>query len=510
MRSRQQVNTGPFSIQNLPLITGGGEALIVVKDLLGREQRIVQPFFTSSALLREGLVDDSYELGWFRQNYGRSSNDYGDPFAAMTYRKGLNNRLTGELRTELQKDTATIGTSAAATLPALNSVVEGSLALSFSRGMAPGALSSLSYSFLGRRWSASARLQLNGLNFRQIGSDLANLPRQIATAQFSAPVGPGTVSVNYVQRQNVGEALTRVVSLNYSQRVTEQWFGTFTLIRSASPAPSTVAAVALTVLLDQRHFAGTTLASAAGGPTLYSEFQQSPLDEGTGYRLAMLNGGTGRQEASITRNQSFGSADLDLVRVNGATAGRLTLRGDVALLAGDLHFARNLGDGFAVAQVKDVPGVAIYLNNQVVAHTNRRGRAVVGDLRPYQENLVGIDPLALRMDMAIGKTQQIVIPRSRGGVLIDFEVRPVYGATLAIVQSDGQPLPPWTPVEVEGGNGPFITGNRGEVSVELPRQKGNRVIARQPGAAPCEVLVDLESAAATVPFLGPFVCAPLH
>ncbi|MDP3138737.1 MAG: fimbria/pilus outer membrane usher protein [Burkholderiaceae bacterium] len=512
LRSRQQVNSGPFSIQNLPVITGAGDAVIVVKDLLGREQRIVQPFFTSPSLLREGLVDDSYEFGWVRQNYGQFSNHYANPFATATYRKGLSKQLTGEIRGELQRDSATAGLSGAATLPALSSVIESSLALSYSRKLSAGAYSSLSYSFLGRRWSANARLQLSGSSFRQIGSDPANLPRQIGSVQLSVPLGAGTLSANYVRRLNLGESLARVVSVNYSQRIGEQVFGNVTLIRSLSPTPATVATLSLTMIHDHRHFAAATLAHAAGGTTLYSEFQQStPRDEGTGYRLAMLNGGNNaRQEASITRNHSFGSADVDLVRLNGANSGRLTLRGDVALLGGELYFARDLGDGFAVAQVKDQPGVAVYHNNQVVAHTDRRGRAVVGGLHPYQENLISIDPLSLRLELSIGNVQQTVIPRSRGGILVDFEVRQVRNATLAIVQSDGQALPPWTPVEVEGVEQIFTTGNRGEVFVELPRQKGNRIIARPPDAAPCELQVDLEGTVNTVPFLGPLSCAPMH
>lgn len=83
-------------------------------------------------------------------------------------------------------------------------------------------------------------------------------------------------------------------------------------------------------------------------------------------------------------------------------------------------------------------------------------------------------------------------------------------ATLSIVQGDGKALPPWTPVEVEGVEQIFITGNRGEVFVELPRQTGNCVIARPAGAAPCELQVDLEGAINTVPFLGPLSCAPMR
>src|SRR5437879_2624887 len=41
---RSAVPPGPFSIQNIPVVTGSGEVRMVVRDLLGREQVIRQPF----------------------------------------------------------------------------------------------------------------------------------------------------------------------------------------------------------------------------------------------------------------------------------------------------------------------------------------------------------------------------------------------------------------------------------------------------------------------------------
>ena len=48
-----------------------------MRDLLGREQVISQPYYASSLLLREGLIDDSNEIGFVRNDFGIRSNDYG-------------------------------------------------------------------------------------------------------------------------------------------------------------------------------------------------------------------------------------------------------------------------------------------------------------------------------------------------------------------------------------------------------------------------------------------------
>lgn len=509
LRTSQSVNTGPFSIQNLPVITGAGEVQLVVKDLLGREQVITQPFFASPNLLREGLIEDAYEFGWQRQNYGVKSNDYSDPFATATYRKGLSNSLTGEARVELQKDVTTGGVSLATLLPSISSVVESSLVLSSTPGLSAGSLASLSLNYLGRHWSAGARMQVNSLNFRQLGSDPAHLPRQSSAAQFSAPLGSGTVSASYLRRLNQGESATRIVTASYSQRISDAVFANVMLLKSLSPRSATSINFMLTVVVDQQHFASASLSGRPGAASLDSEFQKSvPQSEGTGYRLAASKGpGNARQEASIMHNQRYVSMQAELVRTNGAASTRLSAQGGINYLAGGLYLSRGLDEGFAVVQIKDIAGAAVMLENQVVAHTDKQGRAIVGNLLAYQKNSISIDPLTLPMEVAIHEIEKTVMPRPQGGVLIDFKIKKTRNVTLTIKMANGQLLPPQTPVEVVGSEGEFVSGLRGEVFVELPQPKSNRVIARPIGSPPCELVVDLPEDDSTPLFLDLMTCA---
>ena len=512
LRTSQRVNAGPFSIQNLPVFTGAGEAQIVVKDMLGREQLITQAFFASPELLREGLVEDAYELGWLRQNYGLTSYDYREPFAAATYRKGLSKRLTGEARVELQKNLAVVGGSVAVTLPRISSEIESSTAVSSMRGLTPGVMSRVSYSYLGQRWSANALMQLNSLSFRQLGSNLASLPQQIVNAQVSAPLGDGTLSMNYLRRLNQGESVTRIINLNYSQPLAKDVFVTCMLIKPMSAGAGTTAGITLTMIIDQNHSANATLNAGTGAATLYAEYQQAtPREDGIGYRFAALNGGNSvHQEVEVARNQSFGRFQAELVRSGGAVSSRLTADGGIESLGDGVYFSHGHDAGFAIVQIKDSPQVPVYLENQVVAHTDQRGRAVVGNLLPYQRNRISIDPLTLPLESSVSEIEKIVVLRSQGGVFVDFNVRKVRSATLLIVRADGKPLPAWTPVEVLGMERSFVSGNRGEVSVELQNMKGNRVIARPSGEPACELSVDVPDSLSIMPFLGPLTCATIH
>ena len=69
----ETVPPGPFSIENLPAITGTGQLQVVVTDALGRQQVLTQPYYSGSTLLRAGLNEYSFELGAIREDYGLES-----------------------------------------------------------------------------------------------------------------------------------------------------------------------------------------------------------------------------------------------------------------------------------------------------------------------------------------------------------------------------------------------------------------------------------------------------
>ena len=100
-RLSQPVQPGPFTLNNVPLVTGAGQLNLVVRDLLGRETVVVQNYYAAPRLLAPGLSDFSIEGGKLRAGFGQDSH-YGDAFGAVTWRQGLTSSLTGEARVEVQ------------------------------------------------------------------------------------------------------------------------------------------------------------------------------------------------------------------------------------------------------------------------------------------------------------------------------------------------------------------------------------------------------------------------
>jgi outer membrane usher protein len=186
------------------------------------------------------------------------------------------------------------------------------------------------------------------------------------------------------------------------------------------------------------------------------------------------------------------------------SAQRFSAAGAVALLGGGLHLSRRLDDSFAVVQVGDYPNVPVSADNQVVAHTDANGSALVPALRAYQKNSISIRTDALPLDAEIGAMRLSVTPRRRSGSLVEFPVRSVRGALLKIFLEDGTPLPSGAVVTVKGQEGTFPVARRGEAYV-TGLARDNVVRAAWKGRR-CTLQVALPPDPGPLPVLGPFVC----
>ena len=159
---------GPFSIENLPAITGTGQLQVVVTDALGRQQVLTQPYYSGSTLLRAGLNEYSFEVGAIREDYGLESFAYGEVLAAGTFRRGITDTFTAELHGETQVDGASaLGLDTAWQVGTLGVVT--ATAAAGADHEDSGWLAGLGVERSGRRLHLFARTQLASERFVQIG-----------------------------------------------------------------------------------------------------------------------------------------------------------------------------------------------------------------------------------------------------------------------------------------------------------------------------------------------------
>lgn len=512
LRAREAVPSGPFRMTDLPVVTGEGELRVVVRDLLGREQVLSERYYASPRLLRPGVTDFSFEAGFVRENFALAGNDYGRFFAAATWREGLDERFTGELRAEGLRGQQTLGMSGTF-LWAPAGVFTASAAASRNADAEDrnGRFGALGFERQGRRFSLGLRTQSASPGFVQLGLPPGErAPARLSEARlgFSSP-GIGTLGLTWVDQDHRDRDDVRIAGLSYQKNIAgAALILSLSRITTLDGARRTehVAAATLVLPLGARTSAAVGAARQAGDNRGTFLLQRNlPPGEGLGYRLQASANGTDAVEAGVSAQGPVGTYTAAAARADGETAWRLGAAGGLAVLDGELFFARRLTDSFALVRAGDYPNVTVYADNQPVARTDDGGRALVPRLRAYEPNVLRIGESGLPLDAEVESYERTVVPYRRSGLLVSFAARPARGALLRLVLDDGTPVPAGAQVYVEDRDRAFPVALDGEVYV-TGLAAASRLSARWNGQA-CTVEAPSPPAGDPLPDLGTFVCA---
>lgn len=506
--TQQRVPPGPFSVRDIPPITGAGEVQLVVRDALGREQTISQPFYASQSLLREGLSEFSVEFGSVRYDYGLQSNSYQGILGSGTYRRGISDSLTLGGRAEAYRDVTAAGVDASWLIAPLG-VLSGALAGSHSDA-GSGVLAQAGAEHRARRFSVAARGTWATSEFRQVGLFEGQNPlaRQLlASASYSAGRA-GAFSVAYASLALRGEAPRDLASAAWSVAVARLGFFSLNATRSFGDNPTTSLFAFFTVPLGQqtsltlgadRRIAQNGDTREAGTVTLQRSLPPGP---GFGYRIFA---NTERDaQAGVGLQSDYGTVLLDVARAEGETAGRVNMLGGVGVIAGHPFIARQLTDSFGLVRVGDYAGIPVLQDNQVIGRTDANGYVVLPRLRAYDRNPVSVDLSEVPLDARIDGSKLVAVPYYRSGVLYDFPVKRTRGAVLHLELEDGAPLPAGATVTVLETGETFPVAYRGEVYVSGLAET-NRLRATW-NERSCEIEVRYPQTQDPLPDLGRFGC----
>ena len=505
---RTTIPPGPFSIANIPSISGGGDVRVVVRDLLGREQILNQPFYGSAQLLKGGLDDFSYEAGLTRQDFGVASDHYERPAGAATYRRGLTDNVTAEARAEHSDQASVLGGSGVFRAGALG-IASATYAASDSEA-GKGSLAAVGVERITQTLSVSLQNQWTSSAFRQLGMGPDEQPRRrqsVLTAgyQFGAL---GAASATYIVQDQRGQPKAEVLTLAYSVPIGRVANFGLNLQHIFGDIPSNTLLATVVIPFGplttgsigiERH------SEAGSADTARSLFLQKslPIGEGFGYRLQATESNVLGGLAAQTRIGTY-TAEVSRTEDTNDTAVRLGAIGGIGTMGGYTFLARNMTDSFGIVRVADFPKVRVLQDNQVITRTDEAGYAVVPRLRPYDRNQITIDQRDLPFDATMGALRLDAVPYYRSGVLLNFPVQRVRAAVLTIVLEDGSAIPSGAVARVEGKDQDFPIALRGELYVE-GMQTANRIAITWKNQA-CTIEVPYPTGDDPLPDLGSFVC----
>lgn len=500
---QQEIAPGPFELRNLPVLTGGGGATIVTRDVLGRETTQTISLYTDAGLLAPGLESFALDAGFLRTGYGRSSFGYDTPMLSGDWRRGLSDRLTLQAHGEAAPGLFSLGGGGEMGL-GFGSIAAG---LAASTGAQAGLLASLSANLLAGPFTLYGQGQASSRGWRDLASlSDGGLPPPRLRYQLGATTGldwGGTLGVSWIGSKYQNRAARQLLSASWQAQLPR---GAFLALSALKDLQSGIASVqvSLNMPLGGRALAGLSAATdkdrASGLATIDSP---ADPDGGFGYRLAggWQDGTRLQGEAAwIGRHVGLdGGVSLD----RGQTSFRADASGALVFLRGGLFASRDPGEAVALVEA-GAPGIRIYRENRPVAVSDADGEALLTGLDAWAPNRIGVEPRDYDFNTLVEKTDDIVVPRRAGGVRVDF--RPVSRHPLLATVTRGIPLatPVGARVLLDGMDEPLTMGRDGQVFVADLRTPRGGVV--EIGGARCRFRLEPQEVKGAMGRSDPLLC----
>ncbi|HWR98632.1 MAG TPA: fimbria/pilus outer membrane usher protein [Candidatus Methanoperedens sp.] len=486
----EKLAPGRFEILNLDAYGGSRSVEVVVQDALGRETRIRRPFYFTDAVLRRGLHEYGYHLGWLRQDFGVASNHYARPVVSVFHRYGISDSFTLGFAGEAGNGAASVG-------PTLSFVAEslGTVTASLSAGRMDGEGGyawAVAHEYHTPRWNAHVRcLRASGRYRTMLDADAAALAGTHLDAGIGfGTAGVGNVAVDWSSRRLDAGADRNRLGVDYHLGL----FGKLRLLAGVARIEEegerrTEFSLGLSYFPGrERTIAGQY--SRLGGESLATLEIAQDRREGTG--LAWRGSAQWRGDETLLRPA------LEYRGRHGILAGNVALRregderfrgsydlsaaGALYATGGHVGLGRPVSDSFAIVQVgreKGLPGVRVYQGGSERGATAADGTLLLPEVGSYVHNQISIEPKDIPLDYSLEQIMRVISPAERSGSVVLFNAARYQAVTgrLAVTEHGARRPIEYLEISVRAGkrawsmpsgkDGEFFLENAGSGAVFL-------------------------------------------
>lgn len=453
LRFRRSIPAGPFSIDDLPSLTGYGDVQMVITDTLGRTQVVRQSYFADRRVLRTGLHDYSYALGAVRYDYGLRQADYRGWLVNAYHRYGMSPTWTAEYSARLSDHYQMISFGGVHVLPWRNSL-NFSIATSHQRSET-GHLLQLGIQHQRRSFSFGIDLQksFDGFQISQL-EQVKELPElQLSSFVTWSSSSFGNMRLAYTEQTDIGQNVA-FVNAGYSTNLGSVGYLSLNVLQFVTDEKELQVSINFNIPLGSR-------TNFTAGGTHYNQRdvafvqvqRQAPAGYGFGYRLRHGFLEQSRSQADVNSKTSYGNYELNYENAQAlntpGSKNRETYRASiagslVALTTAEGNYfsmGQPIQDSFGLVQLPKLRDIKIYADNQHVATTNADGLALIPRLRAYQRNRIRLDAEDLPFHANFSSLQREVAPYHRSGIVIDFPISKAMSVMINVVDTHGNFIP---------------------------------------------------------------------
>ena len=499
-QSSDRVTPGRYLLDTLPTFTGSGQAQVVITDINGQRRTVQLDLYGAPDMLAEGLSSGSFDIGWMRQNYALSADDYaGSPMVDAGWRYGLNNRLTLALHAEQQRKMHNAGAGYDWLIGPRVGIVSQHVAVSDSP-YGSGVKWGLGWQWNGSGTGISASTVRTDADFADNARLSGTLPARRSDSLWVSHAFShfGSLGAGWVQ-QNIQGSRQRYLNASWSATLPAQISATLGYTRSLSDASHTVQLM-FSVPFGRRD----TVSMQASQGLQRLDYRHQPDDQtgGWSWQMGKRTGSDDEKYADVGRLDRYGEWHIGLERGKNLNSRYASGEGSLTLLDHSLHALRYNEQGLALVSTRGTGHIPVLLENRPAGETDEDGYLLLTDLPRYHNSKVTIDPLALPADVMTPVTDIYARPGTAAAVKVDFDVHRAVTVQARLVDEQRRPLEMGSQVSTSGGT--TIVGRDGFIWLEDPPLSGELVVRTSAGE--CRVQLPSRRSTAAIHNIGEQVC----
>ncbi|MDP3295193.1 MAG: fimbria/pilus outer membrane usher protein [Nevskia sp.] len=457
----QPLQPGAFRFESIPTLTGAGELSVTLRDGLGREQTLSQPFYASPRLLAAGLQEQVLEAGLLRKDYTGPDDRYATPLLAGSLRRGINDRLTVLLRAGSTDRRQIVG-GELDVFAAPFGIVTASVAASNSEAGA-GAIVSFGFERVDDRYSLSLRRRIASRDYTDFGRSPGAIHFSDAARLSCRMPGGGTASAIYVSEQPwanaPGAGSVRLAGFGWGQPLAARLQAYASWLHTLDGDHGNSVVIGLASAFGTNGGRPDSRAGSAG-----LQYNNDSSRDGTRASIQQLPAGPlgwawrgntdsrddGLREAEAAWATTHGTFGAGYAGINGSSAPSAFAQTSLAWSDGHGYWARTIRDSFAVIDTGGISGIGVLRENQWAGRSDDHGRLLLTDLAPYQRNRLAIDERDLPIAVSLRDNGAVIAPPAESGVTVRFAVDRRTMQRLRLVDASGLALPAGAQLALDG------------------------------------------------------------
>jgi len=475
---REKLSPGGFELKNIQYYGGYRNVDIIIKDAFGREQKIENPFFFNDVLLKKGLHEYSYNIGFLREDYGVKSDSYSDPASSVFHRYGVSDELTLGFRGEGSKNLINYG-------PAISLLEKNlgifSASLSQSAGKYGGLAGIFSHLYQSKRFSTQFTIQGNTENYRVITNrDLTDIMKYQLNAGVGYSTGRfGSLSLSYTSTKQYQGIDNEIFAATYQRNIAENLQLSLSFRHTVHDEYTNECSLRLTYYWKDITMSLDHYRDDKNDTTSFQIQKNAPVGEGYGFRATADRKDTPEGESTFFNpffqyNGRYGIYSGEYRGLYDKTGSnetyQLSASGGIVYVGNTVGLTRPVYDSFGLIKIGEIQDVEVFQNNQRIGRTGTSGKVFIPNMNSYTDNIIIINDTNLPMNYSIGEASRRVSPPFRSGSFINFDVARMQGITGSLkITTDGavkavefQEID----ITVNGKKVAFPTGKGGEFYLE--------------------------------------------